>query len=93
MPFANASNSGVYRNKGIINELNMECTMFPGNKGMGTAKVAKVKNRKNTRKIAALLIYYLFLVASNYIHFIRAAQVKQSSGIGASFGRVFRYLR
>jgi hypothetical protein len=67
--------------------------MFPGNKGMGTANVAKVKKMKNTKKIAALLIYYLFLVSNNYIHFIRAAHVKQSSGIGASFGRVFRYLR
>jgi hypothetical protein len=33
-------------------ELNTERTIFPGNKGIGTANVAKVKKMKNAKKIA-----------------------------------------
>ncbi len=39
------------------NELNMGCTMLPGNSGMGTASVAKVKKMKNATNIAPPLIF------------------------------------
>ncbi len=55
MPFAMASNSEV--KAGTPSELDTECTMFPGNNGMGTASVAKVKKMKNTKKIAPPLIF------------------------------------
>jgi hypothetical protein len=48
----NASKTGGFEEKEISARLKTNCTMFPGNMGMGTAKVAKVKKIKKDKNMA-----------------------------------------